>query len=187
MKLETKWITKKIKYDGSQMRSLYAYLDHEVLGDSVIAFRGACDIAFSEMLDGEDFLQKSTIKGSDMVHFIFEIFEQNLYSGVLLQRLFTSIVKDVVADLSNQKIILTRAGDDLYDKKRKFSISIAAKSAQSVMIHFAVNVSDKGTPVPTIGLQEMKISPENFAKKCLQKVALEYQSILQATKKVKPI
>lgn len=187
MKLETKWISKKIKYDGSQMHSLYSYLNHQVLGDSVIAFRGPCDVQFSEMLDGEDLLAESAIRGSDMVHFIFEIFDQNLFSAVLLQRLFTSIVAEVVFDLSKGKIQLCREGDDLYDQKRKFSISIAAKSPQSSMIHFAVNVSDKGTPVATVGLHEMKLKPELFATKCLQKVAREYSSILMATQKVKPL
>jgi len=187
MKLETKWLNKKIKYDGSQMHSLYSYLNHQVLGDSVVAFRGPCEVQFSEMLDGEDLLQRSEIKGSDMVHFIFELFEQNLFSAVLMQRLFASIVADVIFDLSKKAILLRREGDDLYLQKRKFSISIAAKSSQSSMIHFAVNVSCKGTPLATSGLQEMKINPEAFAKKCLLRVAQEYEDIQKATRKVKPV
>lgn len=187
MKLETKWIPKKIKYDGSQMHSLYSYLNHQVLGDSVIAFRGPCEVQFAEMLDGEDLLAKSAIRGSDMVHFIFEIFDQNLFSAVLLQRLFTSIVAEVIFDMSKGTIKLKRDGDDLYLQKRKLSISIAAKSPQSSMIHFAVNVSEKGTPVATVGLTEMKLKPDEFARQCLQKIAKEYTSILSATKKVKPL
>lgn len=199
MKLESKWITKKIKYDGRQMHSLYAYLHHQVPGDSVIAFRGPCEVDFSEMLDGEDLLEKSAISGSDMVHFIFEIFHEELLTGVLLQRLFAAIVADVVLELSKGKFHLIRSGDDLYlqkstkkstkkeTQKRKFSISIAAKSNQSVMLHFAVNVSEAGTPVPTIGLLEMKIEPSLFAKKCLQNVAQEFADVQSATRKVRPL
>ena len=191
--LKTKWINKKINYDGTQLRSLFAYLDHRVLGDSVVAFRGSCDVNFDHMVDGEDLLEKSRIQGSDMIHFIFEIFDRPLIVGVLLQRLFASIAGDVIHELSKKDFTIRRSGDDLYfdfganKKNRKLSISIATRSTNSVLIHFAVNISNSGTPVPTACLNDLGLQPRKFAEACLLRVQSEYNSIIEATQKVKAV
>jgi len=185
--LKTKWINKKIMYTGSELRSLYAYLEHGILGDSIIAFRGPCKVEFSEMVDGEDLLEKSKIEGSDMVHFIFEIFDRPLFCGVLLQRLFASVVIDVLQELSKKPLNLIRCGDDIYQSKKKLSISIATRSPNSSMIHFAVNVSNKGTPVETCCLSDFSIDAKKFAELCLKSIQAEYESILIATQKVKSV
>lgn len=185
--LKAKWIDKKIKYDGRQLRSLYSYLEHEILGNSVISFRGPCDVSLEHMVDGEDFLDRSKIQGSDMVHFIFEIFDCPIFAGVLLQRLFASIVGDVILTMSKKPIGLRREGDDLYLGKKKLSISIATRSVNSCLVHFAVNVTQAGTPVPTMGLADLGISPKEFAKECLNSIQTEYESILNATMKVKSV
>lgn len=186
--MKTKWLKQTVQYDGTQLRSLYAYLEHKVLGDSVVAWRGACDVSFTHMVDGEDLLDKSIIRGSDMVHFIIEIFDQKLMSGVLLQRLFSSIVRDVLYELSPVKNFeILRLGDDLYWKNKKLSISIATNSPVSTMIHFAVNVSPKGAPVDAAGLDDLKVEPQVFAEKCMSCLKEEYESIKEATQKVRPV
>ncbi|MES2769707.1 MAG: DUF366 family protein, partial [Bdellovibrionota bacterium] len=157
--MKTLWIDQTIKYDGTQLRSLYAYLEHNLLGNSVIAFRGACDVNFDHMVDGEDLLQRAQICGSDMLHFIFEIFDEKLISGVLIQRLFASMAQNKILQKSKGQILLKRDGDDLYLDDRKLSISIAARSPQSILIHFAMNISNEGTPVKTCSLQDLKIEP----------------------------
>ena len=183
--MKTKWISKKIKYDGTQLSSLYAYLNHGIQGDSAIAFEGPCDVSFEHMVDGEDLLEKSAIKGSHMLHFLFEIFDRELVSGVFLQRLFASLVADEV--LKRTEIKLTRKGDDLYWGKKKLSISIATKTPVSVVVHFAMNVSNKGTPVETSSLEDLKIKPQALAKSLLDQVSAEYESILTARVKVRPV
>ncbi len=175
-------------YDGTQLHSLYAYLQHGILGDSGIAWQGSCDVSFEHMVDGEDLLDQSEIRGSEMVHFIFEIFDQSLMTGVLLQRLFATIARDVILDISPVKgLALERSGDDLYWKKGKLSISIATRSPVSTMVHFAVNVKNQGTPVATACLQDFKVDAKKFAQLCLEKVSREYDSSLIATRKVKPV
>ena len=69
-----KFIDSKDRYDGSQLRSLFGYLDHGILGDSIICWQGPCAIPFDKMVDGEDLLEKSKIEGSMMLHFIIEKF-----------------------------------------------------------------------------------------------------------------
>ena len=117
-------VAENIKYDGSQLRSLYSYLNHNILGDSCVSFRGPCDVSFEHMVDGEDLLEKSLIKGDDMLHFIIEVFDQPLLSGVFLQRLFACIVQAELVLLASNAAI-QRSGDDLYYKEGKLSISIA--------------------------------------------------------------
>ena len=185
--LKTKFIKKRISYDGSQLRSLYAYLEHGVLGHSLIAFRGPCQVDFSHMVDGEDLRERALIQGEDMMHFIVEVFQEDLFAGVLLQRLISSIAMEVV-NFQSQKIKVSREGDDLYSKdRRKLSISIAGKSVQSVLIHFAVNVTNEGTPVKTLSLQDLGIKPEKFVSLFLQRVAEEFSSVRAATMKVRPL
>lgn len=184
--MKTLFIEDKINYDGSQLRSLYGYLNHKVLGDSCVAFRGACDVSFDHMVDGEDLLEKSAIKGDEMLHFIIEVFDQPLLSGVFLQRLFASIVQAELISSSGQTSI-TRSGDDLYWNEGKLSISIAGKSVQSVLIHFAINISNKGTPVKTSCLADLKIDANQFAKNVLSAFSKEFLSCKEASQKVKPL
>lgn len=188
--MNTKWLNqlKGETYNGEQLRSLFAYLPHGILGDSCVSWQGPCQVNFSHMIDGEDLLAEAEIAGSDMVHFIIEIFDQSLMSGVLLQRLFANIVRDVMFEMSSVKDLkITRSGDDLYFKSRKLSISIASKSPVSTMVHFAVNVSNEGTPVATASLKDLKIDPKKFAEKCMQALKNEYVDSLQATRKVRPL
>ena len=124
--MKTQWITKEFTYDGTQLRSLYAYLDHRILGNSVVAWQGPCSIDFSHMVDGEDLLAQETIAGSKMLHFIVELFDRDLFSAVTVQRLFAAIVRDYLFEKSGKNLV--RKGDDLYLGDKKLSISIASKS-----------------------------------------------------------
>ena len=158
------------------------------MGDSCVAWQGPCQVSFDHMVDGEDLLQRATIAGSDMVHFIVEIFNHQLLSGVLLQRVFAGLVKDVLLEMSPIKnLSIQRSGDDLYYKGKKLSISIATSSPVSTLVHFAVNVSNAGTPVETACLKDLKINPKAFADKCMQALKKEYNSSVIATMKVRPV
>ncbi len=188
--MKTRWLKQIETYDGTQLRSLYAYLQHKILGDSVIAWRGPCNIPFSHMVDGEDLLEQSVIAGSDMLHFVIEIFDQKLITGVLLQRFFASIVKDELEQKTSvSKLKLQRSGDDIYWGKKKLSISIATSSPVSTLVHFAINISSKGTPVPTAGLDDLKLKtkPQDFAEQCMKILKLEYETSIEATCKVRPV
>ncbi len=187
---QTLWIDKKFAYDGTQLRTLFAYLEHRVLGNSCVAWAGPCDISFDHMVDGEDLLEQSPIRGSLMLHFIIESFDGDLFSAVCLQRLFASIVRDVIFAQAQVKLLGTdiqRSGDDLYWQNKKLSISIASRARVSNLIHFAINISNEGTPVPTASLEDFSLEPKKFALECMRILANEYSSSLLATRKVKPL
>ncbi|MGZ3782755.1 MAG: DUF366 family protein, partial [Pseudobdellovibrionaceae bacterium] len=175
--------------DGTQLRSLYAYLEHGILGPSIIAWQGPCSISFDHMVDGEDLLAKAVIQGDEMLHFIIEVFDRDLFSAVALQRLFASICRDYL-QVSAEKAFeknLVRDGDDIYLEDRKLSISIATKSPVSVMVHFAMNVTNQGTPVKTLSLRDLKLVPQNVAEDLIRLFQKEFSSIVMATQKVRPV
>ncbi len=188
--MKTLFLKKSFKYDGSQLRTLYAYLEYGVLGDSILSWVGPCDVDLEHMVDGEDRLAGAQICGGRMVHFILELFDRELFSGVVLQRLMASIVMDVLRDLSSEAGLtsgLSREGDDVFVDKGKHSISIATRSVNSLLIHFAVNVSNTGTPVETVSLEDFKVEEKSFAEEVLRRVSREVKSIKEATCKVLPV
>lgn len=188
--MKSLYLKNEMAYDGSQLRSLYAYLDHGVLGSSIISWSGACDIPFTHMVDGEDLLEKALIKSDKMLHFIIEVFDRDLFSAVSLQRLFASIAKDYLQDKAHTILAtqpLRRDGDDIYWGDRKISISIASKSPVSVMVHFAMNITNEGTPVKTASLNDLKLNVEEVAQDLMAAFVREFDSILIATQKVRPL
>jgi len=186
--MKFKFIERGEKYDGSQLVSLRSYLKHKILGDSIVAWIGACDIPFEHMVDGEDLNAGAAIRGDRMVHFIVEKFDSSLLAAVSLQRLLASIVRDYLAEKAGEEELaatLYRDGDDIYAGKAKLSISIATQSPVSSLIHFAVNITNKGTPVKTLSLEDLDIDPKKFANDVMKRFAAEVDTIKEATMKVR--
>lgn len=186
--MKAKFLPVTEKYDGAQLVSLRNYLKHGLLGDSIVAWIGACDVALDHMVDGEDLVAGAEIRGGSMLHFIVEKFDSSLLAAVGLQRLLASIVRDELAVSGEASVAkgLFREGDDIYSSdRRKLSISIATQSPVSSLIHFAVNVSNEGTPVKTLSLGDLKVEPKAFAEKILAKFCAEVDSIVEATHKVR--
>ena len=186
--MKSRFIDTLETYDGSQLVSLRSYLKHQVLGDSIVAWIGPCDVKTEHMVDGEDLLAGAEIRGEQMLHFIVELFDSTLFAAVGIQRLLTSIVKDVVQLTSREAAavsLLRRDGDDIYSGDKKFSISIATQSPTSSLIHFAVNVVNRGTPVPTISLQEFNLDAKTLAIEVMRRFCGEIEGIRDATKKVR--
>lgn len=188
--MKTVFLEKSFGYDGTQLRPLFGYLDHGVLGDSIVAWVGSCDVGFAHMIDGEDLREKAAIRGGKMLHLIAEIFDRDLFAGVALQRLIAGIAIDLIHEMSPAFAAgprLRRDGDDIYWDRKKLSISIASRSALSVQVHFAMNISNEGTPVPTCALEDFSLDAAAFGAKLLSRISSEYDSILEATRKVRPL
>lgn len=186
--MKTHFISQEFAYDGSQLRSLFAYLGHGVQGNSIVSWVGACAIPIDHMLDGEDLLAGETIAGAKMVHFILERFETQLFGAVALQRLMASIVMDVLREHVDDDVMAAsfrRQGDDIFFGEGKMSISIATLTPMSALIHFAVNVTNEGTPVKTAALSEIYFDPKKFAAVVMDRVAREVTDIETATVKVR--
>ena len=128
----------RIDYDGSQIGSLWAYTALRVQEDSIVCFRGSCDVSAYHMIDLEDRMNEEKIESPDMIHFIVEHFDSTSLSlAYTRQRLLASIALEALYD---RKVMATRSGDDLYYDGEKMSVSIASASAVSQKIHFGINV-----------------------------------------------
>lgn len=182
----TKYINKKITYTGRELSSLYAYKNFNVQGDSVIAFCGPCQVNIEHLVDQEDVKAKAHIYSQEMVHFIVEKFNLDLEEGIFRQRLYIAIIKEIIEEFS-PKLKIIRSGNDLFINKKKLSVSIATLSPVSTLIHIGVNVISKDTPVPAIGLKDLKIAKETFIGQVFKKIEWEENHILQARSKVRGV
>jgi uncharacterized protein len=182
--MKFKFIDQKIKYDGAQLKPLYAYTQHKVTGDSIISFIGECDVSLEHMVDAEDFVVNAKIQAQSMLHFIIEVFNQNIFTAVSLQRLLVSIAQNLLLE---KNLKLSRKGDDLYLGAKKLSVSIASVSTVSAMIHLGLNITNEGTPVETCALNDFGIDTKHFSLELMQHFSNEFDSIFEATQKVKPL
>lgn len=144
-----------LNYDGSQLQSLFTYKNFGLMGDSVTVFRGSCRVEQREMVDMEDVAAQDWIYSEDMLHFIVEHFDMDLEKTIIRQRLLIATIKEELETLGVSS--LKRSGDDLYEGDKKLSVSIATLSPVSTLIHCGLNVLNHNTPIPTIGLSNLRI------------------------------
>jgi len=184
--MKTLFSKKRILYDGSQLSERWIYKTFGILGDACVSFIGGCDVEPLYMVDLEDVAHGNTIQAKTMLHFIAEIFSLPRESCVLFQRLFITIIKDILERMTGK--YFRREGDDLYlnEKKKKLNVSIATPATISFLVHVGINVDGKDTPVPVVSLNELGISPHLFAKNVLKALSSEFDSIIKALYKVNP-
>jgi hypothetical protein len=182
--MQTRWIGKRIGYDGSQLRAHWILRQTGITGDALVGFRGPCAVSPAEIADIAD-VAGPGIAGADMVHFVAELFDDgDLERAVLRQRLLSALACEALQRLA-PRVRLVRSGDDLWLGRRKLSISIATKSPVSTLIHFAVNVTVRGVPVAAASLQQIGVAPLRFGKTLLRAFAAECASIEAARCKVR--
>jgi uncharacterized protein len=173
-----------IHYDGSQARSGWIAATFGLVGEAIVAFQGGCDVLAEHMLDTEDLEAGHSIRAALMLHFLVEHPGIDLALATARQRLLAALVKDVLSDDCGVGG-LRREGDDLYLGERKLSISVAAQSPTSCLIHFALNVDPTGAPVPAVGLAEWGLEPQAVAEAVMRAYAREIASCANAAAKVR--
>ena len=187
--MESRWLDQTITYDGSQLRAHWILREVGLAGDAVVAFRGPCAVSDQEMADLEDLLDGPGIVGDDMLHFVVELFDDGeLLRAIYLQRLFSALALDTLRTQIPDpgiSVRLRREGDDLFFGSGKLSISIATRSLVSTLIHFAVNVTNAGTPVETASLGDLGVEPTVFAQSLLDALVVEHRSVSAARVKVR--
>ena len=183
--MRTLWCDETIAYDGSQLRAHWLLARFQLAGDAAVAFRGACRVATDEIADLAD-VDGPGIAGDDMVHVVWESFtEPDLLLAVHRQRLLSAQAAEVLASLGCRTRV-RRDGDDLWVGEGKLSISIATVTPVSAVIHFAVNATPGGAPVPIATLQQLGVEPRAFGEALLQRLAAEQEAIRIARAKVRP-
>ena len=184
--MKTKLLEKEIKYEGFQLAPHWIYKNFKIQGDATVAFIGECDVKLDEMVDIEDVINNEPIYSKLMLSFISEQFNIGLVEGVFRQRLLICIIKEA---LEKRGVKLTRSGDDLYVGNKKLTVSIATKSATSVLIHTGINIISEGAPIAACGLKNnLNIDDiEEFANEILENYANEIDDIVMASTKVRGV
>lgn len=182
--LTCRFIAERIAYTGGQLHSHWAYRAFDLLGDSAVAFIGACDVKPEFMKDVEDLKAGSRIYSEEMLHFIIEHFDADLDRAILRQRLLIALMAEALNARLGRPAV-TRKGSDLYDGDAKLTVSIAGVSPVSTLIHAGINISSRNTPVKTRGLGDYGIAPREFAEEIMAAYAAECKSAHKARCKVR--
>ena len=190
MKDQIEWIniSDELLYDGSQL-SYDWVTSHSDSPNSIISFSGPCDIKKKFMVDLEDLKNDCLIQSDNMLHFIIKHNSFSFPHIVFMQRLFISIIKEVLENMC--PVTFLRSGDDIYVNSNKLNISVATidKKETSGLVHAAVNITSHGTPsdIDTISLDELNISAGSLRDAVVNKYTDEWKDILYSAKKVKHV
>ena len=184
--MKTLFIDNEIKYEGWQLCPHWIYKNFKLQGDAIVAFVGECEVKLTEMVDIEDVINNEPIYSKLMLSFISEQFNVGLVEGVFRQRLLICKIKEA---LEKRGFSVTRDGDDLFFDNKKLTVSIATKSATSILIHTGVNIISEGAPIKVSGLQsDMKISDiKNLAQEIMVQYSEEIDDIVMASTKVRGV
>ncbi len=174
----------EVSYDGHQISSLWAYENTRSLDDTIIAFRGPCDVSIEHMIDLEDRVLDESIQSPDMIHFICEHFDSiDLKLVYARQRLFVLIVSEI---LSKYGLVTERNGDDLFFNGRKLSVSIASVSPVSQKFHFGMNiVHEHYASLEMAGIKEDDIY--SLMEEICDRYCMEFKDIERDLRKSRPL
>lgn len=186
--LLTKFLSKEIPYFGRELTPHWIASQIGEFGSAIVAFRGACSVTTSEMVDIEDRSQNFHIEAKEMLHFIGEWFEGDLLLAVARQRLliagFAEILRARLAPEMASKV--WRKGNDLYVGEQKLSVSIVTATPVSTLFHFGVNVDASGAPVAAIGLKDLGLDATELGQEVLKLWSEEWRGMEKARCKVAP-
>ena len=172
-----------LTYDGSQLRSHWAFMTFGVEGDVIVYFIGPAQLRGDQLVDLADQKSQALIRAANMLHFIAEHFNCDLPSAVLRQHLLCAIAAEVLSRISGTTI--RREGDDLFVDDRKLSVSIATVSPVSALIHLGINIDPAGAPVPAIGLEELGVDSDQAGESIAHAYADEMRQVAAACTKVR--
>jgi hypothetical protein len=184
-------------YDGSIIHNRFAYKffrdkTHPV--GNIITFVSPTIVEADNMIDLEDVITKDFIYSDSMVNFCFELPTTNLWGGVAFQRLYNSIIGNILADIIKEQIEVD--GDDIFVRKEftnkgivitrgKSSVSIVTEKNGAILGHTGINVkAGEKAPAFAYSTNMSPLEVEEFQKKCIEAFYQTAHSIFIATTKV---
>ncbi len=174
------FIDSELGYDGSQIKSLWAYREAGLKEDSIISFVGSCDVNGDVQVDFEDVVLQEKMYSPKMLHFVVEHFDEvSLRLICARQRFLTCLVQDFL----DEECKISREGDNLFWNGKKLTVSTATISPVSAKIHFGVNVESDDYA----SLQEMGFSdPKKLALEICRRYSYEIDDIEACIRKIRP-
>ncbi len=140
-------------YNGKLLHSRFAYRllgkDKILPTGNIIAFRAPMDVGIEGMIDVQDIMAKDWIKSEDAINFCWEIPNISGYAGVCFQRLFATVVGNILGRSITSQVEID--GDDILVHKEftqggvtqlcgKASVSISCVRCDAVLGHLGINV-----------------------------------------------
>jgi uncharacterized protein len=173
----------ELAYTGAELRGGFVRARGGVEGDAAIGFVGPCDVPNENLVDLDDARAGECIRAAAMAHVIAE-HACALEVAVLRQRLLVALLGETLADRGK---VALRDGDDLYYEGRKLTVSIAAPSRSSCVIHLGINIDPAGAPVPAVGLAELGLEPRALLEELLARYRRELETAAHAQTKVRTV
>jgi hypothetical protein len=174
----------RVPYTGRELRSGWVAGATGFAGDAAAGFRGPCRVETEDLVDLEDARQGAFIEAAEMAHIIVEHFDCELGVAVLRQRLLVCILCEILAE---KGIGVRRSGDDVFVGRDKLTVSIAAPSKRSCLIHLGINIDPRGAPVPAVGLRGLDVDGGELLKTLLERYRAELLSVEHAGTKVRTV
>ncbi len=172
-------------YTGRELRPHWIYQTFDIQGDAIVAFSGPVEVKIDSMVDMADRRDGLFISGDSMLHFIYESFGPDLDRSVHLQKLLVLLAFEILRESLGERV--RRKGDDIFLDDGKMSVSIATVSLVSCLIHFGMNISNKGTPLKTGAFEDSPLDSQEFAKTLMARMTNELRSMNLATTKVRGV
>jgi len=174
-----------VPYTGSELDSAWVRAHTAVEGGgAAVAWVGPCRVETEDLVDLDDARAGAVIEAARMAHVVIEHPACTLQTAVLRQRLLVCILSEV---LGGRGIVVNRDGDDLYCDGRKLTVSIAAPSRRSCLIHLGINVDPAGAPVAAVGLDELGAPPVEVLRSLLDRYSRELETAAHAETKVREV
>jgi hypothetical protein len=183
-------------YDGSLIHSRFAYRffrDKVVPIGNIVAFVAPMKVEKEFMCDVEDLITEDYIYSEKAINFCYELPLTNLWGGVAFQRLYNSIIADILAKVIEAPIEVN--GDDIFVCKEftqggivqmrgKSSVSIVCERQGAVLGHTGINiVAGKEAPAFAYSTNMTDEQAEQFMKDCIDAFYRTANSIFIATTK----
>lgn len=184
-------------YDGSLIHSRFAYRFYRdkvsPIGD-IVSFAAPAKVETDFMIDLEDVISKDFIYSDNMIHFCYEIPSIQLWGGIAFQRLFNSMIGDILSNIIQAPVEVE--GDDIFVRKEftnkgviisrgKASVSIVTEKNGAVLGHTGINIT-AGEQAPSFAYST-NMNPEQvktFQIKCIEAFKATAHSIFVASTKV---
>jgi hypothetical protein len=171
---------KKITYDGSQFQAQYTSNNYEIIGNSILIFRGGMKLSPEEMVDLKDIqreghLSEILISSDDSLHLIIEEFDIQPPNLEIQYYRLRILIQIIIESLEEKGITIKREGTDIYVNSSKLSVAIASVGISSSKIHFGINIGNSGFPahVNAVGLLKLNFK-ENEIYEWILNLAKQY-------------
>jgi hypothetical protein len=178
--MRSRFLKEEIGYTGEQLHSLYTYDNFGIVGDSIIAFTGPCDISIKEIVDLEDAKAGKRIHVPMMLHFIAEHFDVDLEKGILRQYLLVDIIRDIINEKLG-KLAVKRIESDFFINDSKLGMSAATASPVSSLIHVGINIiKPDDANAKSKGLTDYNLDPTIIAPEVLERYTKDVEKMILA-------